>query len=144
MLLSVGVPSDVLAQACTYAVSFHDLDDAGSLRDFVCHLSVAGMSSGYGDGTFRPLHAVTRGEAAKLLAATHMLCAAAQEMPYEDAGRSPFAPFIAQLYAMQWFRPVGERFAPALPLTRREAAQIIARVLETPRPMPGDCMTGTG
>jgi hypothetical protein len=138
-ILSGGAPRDVVAEACTYAVWFRDLEDAGSLKEYVCHAFVAGIAYGYSDGTFRPGRPISRGEAARLVATAHMLCYVGASAPYTDIENSSFEPFIAQLYAMDWFRPPGERFTPEMPLTRREAAHMLARTLDRSRNAVGAC-----
>jgi len=87
---------------------------------------------GMGDGTFQPEAQVTRAQFIKMIDETFGL-KATRGLPFADVKSTDwYYPYISKAYAQGYLLEYGSRMNPNNPLTREEAAALIARYLELP------------
>ncbi len=110
--------------------SFPDVPPSHWAAGAVAAASAAGYLKGYPDGTFRPNAPVTRAEAAAVLARAFALPDAGEEAPFPDLRGHWASAEVAKLVragACGGY-PDGT-FRPNAPVTRAEAAKLLASLL---------------
>ena len=108
-------------------VSFTDV--AGSEHaDAVRALAAAGLTRGFGDGTFRPALPITRGQAVALLARASGAAPLASDC-FEDAVTSEHYGSICALAVRGAVSGDDGRFLPSQPITRGQTSSVVARSL---------------
>ncbi|MGM9950184.1 MAG: S-layer homology domain-containing protein, partial [Lysinibacillus sp.] len=112
----------------TKAAGFTDLDPQADYYKPVLELYNRGYVSGYKDGTFRPNQAVTRGQAAKMLAQALNLNTATPKNPlFRDVpSGSGFYKYVAALANEGIISGYSDKtFRPNEPITRSQMAKIM-------------------
>ena len=124
-------PETLVAAAAT--AHFSDVSSAGWAAPYIDTLLAAGAMSGYPDGTFRPDQPMTRAEFVKVLDLVLGLTpSSAHAAPFADVPPSAwYAPYVTAAVGaglVQGMSPT--TFAPGAPVTREEAAVLVARALK--------------
>ena len=133
---SVGVPAveaDMLPQADTeMPVLFDDLDQAAWASDYINRLAAAGIVGGKAERLFAPNDPVTREEFAKMIALTMELPESSAELNFNDVDANGwYVPYIRQVLEAGFVRGYDDgTFGVGSPITREEAAALIARAAE--------------
>lgn len=133
--------------------SVASLSDVASSAWYYNHVNYAaseGIAGGYADGTFRPNQAVTRAEAAKMIAIALEVPSVDVTMPFTDVPSNEwFAPYVKVLYGncvVNGRTPT--TFAPAASVTRAEVVKMFVKSLnpgcDTVMPTSTAAPTATG
>lgn len=112
----------------TNAYMFSDLNLSADYYQPVMDLFNKGIISGYEDGTFRPNKAITRGQAAKMLARSLDLNTKNQKNPaFKDVPvQNQFYPYISALANAGIINGYADKtFKPDEPITRGQMAKIL-------------------
>lgn len=126
VLASSGI-AVVLPQPAS-AYMFSDLNPSADYYQPIVDLFNRGVVSGYSDGTFKPNNAITRGDAAKMLALALKLNIKNPTNPlFTDVPRSnEYYPYIAALSEADIINGYSDKtFRPQEPITRGQMAKII-------------------
>lgn len=92
---------------------------------YAAYAFASGFASGYPDGTFRPERSITRAETAKMLASFLNLQEAPATFADVPAG-AWYAGAVGAVAKAGLVRGTGKGFEPERPITRAEAAKIVA------------------
>jgi len=124
-------------EASEWPLPFADVEDApAAFRPAIAEARARGIVKGYPDGSFRPAAALTRAEAAVVLAAVlrdlGLEVEAASALPYPDAAVIPpwATEAVAETTAAGLFRSRTDgSFAPGDPVTAGEMADLLEHLL---------------
>ena len=108
---------------------FNDLDSNNIHYNDILNLSERGIISGFPDGTYRPNVAITRGQAAKIIAKTLDLDTSSIENPnFSDVNdKDEFYPYIAALVKAGIISGYSDKtFKPKQTITRGQMSKMIA------------------
>lgn len=126
LLAASGVA--VVAPQPTAAKTFNDLNPTADYYQPVSELLERGIVNGYSDGTFRPNQAVTRGQAAKMLALALKLNTKSVKNPnFKDVSSDhQYYPYIAALANKGIINGYSDNtYHPNEPITRGQIAKIL-------------------
>lgn len=119
------------------SVSAEFSDVSGSLKNEVNEAQKMGLVSGYKDGTFKPIQAVTRGEFARLVVAAYessskeSLSAGTTSRFKDVSASSTLGPAILKAAEKGWIAGYSDgSFRPNEPVLREQAARILAEAAE--------------
>lgn len=117
---------------------FSDLGEAEWARSYIMTLYEKGIVQGTGDGKFSPGRALTREEMVKLLVLGLEIENAGETAPFADVeADSWYAPYVAAAQAAGIVQGISETaFGVGQPVTREDAACMLARALELARAEP--------
>jgi hypothetical protein len=105
----------------------------------ICRVATEGIALGFGDGTYRPGLAVSRGQLASFVARTleqaGFALPPARDQGFVDIADSVHARAIEQLAAVDILQGVvrREQFRPGAPVTRDQLASVLVRAVEWAR-----------
>lgn len=107
---------------------FTDISDHFS-KEAVDALFIKGIINGYGDGTFRPNHSVTRAEFAKMICSAFEISGNAEGVFVDVNASDWYAPYVNILAANNIILGDNGSFRPNDKILRQDAALIIKRAL---------------
>ena len=120
------------AQAQTQSTTFKDVPDDYWAQDYIVGLAKLNITSGFGDGTFRPDESVTRAQFAAILRKAFLQSQSTTAQPFTDVPSKYWATdaiYAARSAGFLSGYP-GNRFAPNNPITREEALISLVRGLK--------------
>ena len=131
--LAVAVAVGSSGVSAGAASAFSDVSKNNSHYDAIMELANRGIIHGYGDGTFRPENAVTRGQAAKMIAGVlGMNMGAVPSTGFNDVSAND--EFAGAIMALKQLGVIGGyndgTFRPNAPISRNEMAIILMRALQ--------------
>lgn len=110
---------------------FTDVKETNSHYQNILALQEAGVIKGYSDGTFKPGHAVTRGQAAKMLVNAFELEKGTAGTPFTDvASSNEYHDAIQTLASQGIIKGYSDgTFKPNQPITRGQFSKILTKIL---------------
>lgn len=133
--IAASVTMGVSLFAGSASAEFSDV--SGSLKNEVNEAQKMGLVSGYKDGTFKPIQAVTRGEFARLVVAAYessskeSLSAGTTSRFKDVSATSTLGPAILKAAEKGWIAGYSDgSFRPNEPVLREQAARILAEAAE--------------
>lgn len=133
--IAASVTMGVSLFAGSASAEFSDV--SGSLKNEVNEAQKMGLVSGYKDGTFKPIQAVTRGEFARLVVAAYessskeSLSAGTTSRFKDVSASSTLGPAILKAAEKGWIAGYSDgSFRPNEPVLREQAARILAEAAE--------------
>lgn len=110
---------------------FTDVKETNSHYQNILALQEAGVIKGYSDGTFKPGHAVTRGQAAKMLVNAFELEKGTAGTPFTDvASSNEYHDAIQTLASQGFIKGYSDgTFKPNQPITRGQFSKILTKIL---------------
>lgn len=133
--IAASVTMGVSLFAGSASAEFSDV--SGSLKNEVNEAQKMGLVSGYKDGTFKPIQAVTRGEFARLVVAAYessskeSLSAGTTSRFKDVSATSMLGPAILKAAEKGWIAGYSDgSFRPNEPVLREQAARILAEAAE--------------
>lgn len=133
--IAASVTMGVSLFAGSASAEFSDV--SGSLKNEVNEAQKMGLVSGYKDGTFKPIQAVTRGEFARLVVAAYessskeSLSAGTTSRFKDVSTSSTLGPAILKAAEKGWIAGYSDgSFRPNEPVLREQAARILAEAAE--------------
>jgi 2',3'-cyclic-nucleotide 2'-phosphodiesterase (5'-nucleotidase family) len=125
------LPASGVTAALADGHDFPDLSEDNPHRDNVLRLSADGVIRGFGDGTFRPFRAVTRGQFATYLAGVAGLDEASAPYDFPDIDGSVHAGNIQALYDAGVISGFGDgTYRPSATINRDQTASVLAGWLD--------------
>ncbi|MGN7479173.1 S-layer homology domain-containing protein [Solibacillus silvestris] len=124
---ATAIAATVVAPAASASTTFKDITSANSHYEAIQLLVERGVISGYEDGTFRPNAALTRGQAAKILASVLNLDTSSTNEKFKDVtSKSGYIGAINALADAGIINGYEDgTFKPNAPLTRGQMAKIL-------------------
>lgn len=110
------------------AVTFKDVAKSNIYYGPIAALAKSGIINGFEDNTYRPDDTLTRGQMAKIIAASFKLQQKDTKNPFTDAEKSIYKDSILALFANGVTTgKTATTYAPDLPVTRGELASFVVR-----------------
>lgn len=125
--------SGLEVEAMANEASFPDTERNQWYSNYLGSAVQLGVVSGYPDGHFRPLQTVNKVELLKILLtlADIPVNSTVTENPYADVDRSAwYASYVQFAKENNLFPVEGSRFNPSEPMSRREVAEVIYRLIQ--------------
>lgn len=132
--ISVVLPHFSLYGVLLNQTRFSDIPAGYWAEGAINRLLGGDLVSGYGDGTFRPNDPITRAQFAKLIAGGMRLpLHPSSSVAFKDVTASSwYAPYVDAVAHAGYMQGYGGSFHPNAPITRQEAAVVLARALRLP------------